>query len=65
MLKYVATVETISTSALQRQFSIGYNRAAKLIDELTDRHYIAAQNGAKPRDVYINKEDLPTPQDAD
>lgn len=65
VLKYVATVETISTSALQRQFSIGYNRAAKLIDELTDRHYIAAQNGAKPRDVYINKEDLPTPQDAD
>lgn len=64
VLKYVAAADTVSTSALQRQFSIGYNRAAKLIDELADRHYIAAQNGAKPRDVYINKEDLPTPHDA-
>ncbi|WP_203624447.1 MULTISPECIES: DNA translocase FtsK [unclassified Lacticaseibacillus] len=64
VLKYVAAADTVSTSALQRQFSIGYNRAAKLIDELTDRHYISAQNGAKPRDVYINKQDLPTPHDA-
>ncbi|MFD1392758.1 DNA translocase FtsK [Lacticaseibacillus jixianensis] len=65
VLKYVAGVETVSTSALQRQFSIGYNRAAKLIDELAARHYVSAQNGAKPRDVYINQQDLPTPHDAD
>lgn len=62
VLKYVATVPTVSTSALQRQFSIGYNRAAKLVDELATRHYISAQNGAKPREVYLNKEDLPAPK---
>ncbi|WP_225047008.1 DNA translocase FtsK [Lacticaseibacillus kribbianus] len=63
VLKYLVGEKNVSTSKLQRVFSIGYNRAANLIDELEMRHYISPANGSKPRDVYFNKEDLPKPID--
>nr|WP_262314850.1 DNA translocase FtsK [Lacticaseibacillus parakribbianus] len=63
VLKYLVGEKNVSTSKLQRVFSIGYNRAANLIDELEMRHYISPANGSKPRDVYFNKEDLPDPID--
>ncbi|MCI1985711.1 MAG: DUF87 domain-containing protein [Lactobacillus sp.] len=59
VLEYIAAEKHVSTSKLQRVFSIGYNRAANLIDELEMRHYISPANGSKPRDVYFTKEDLP------
>ncbi|WP_390406887.1 DNA translocase FtsK [Lacticaseibacillus jixiensis] len=59
VLEYIAQEKHVSTSKLQRVFSIGYNRAANLIDELEMRHYISPANGSKPRDVYFTKEDLP------
>src|SRR6266702_2311030 len=40
-----------STSYLQRKLSIGYARAARLIDLLEERGVIGAGHGAKPRDV--------------
>ncbi|MFD1484147.1 DNA translocase FtsK [Lacticaseibacillus baoqingensis] len=58
VLEYIAAEKHVSTSKLQRVFSIGYNRAANLIDELEMRHYISPANGSKPRDVYLTKEDL-------
>ncbi|WP_125702898.1 DNA translocase FtsK [Lacticaseibacillus daqingensis] len=64
VLTYIAGEKNVSTSKLQRVFSIGYNRAANLIDDLEMRHYISPANGSKPRDVYFNKEDLPTPKDS-
>ncbi|AOG60170.1 DNA translocase [Spiroplasma helicoides] len=53
---YVISVQKASTSLIQRKFSIGYNRAAKIIDELEAYGVIGPQNGAKPRDVYIKNE---------
>ncbi len=64
VLKYLAGEKNVSTSKLQRVFSIGYNRAANLIDDLEMRHYVSPANGSKPRDVYFNKEDLPEPKDS-
>jgi S-DNA-T family DNA segregation ATPase FtsK/SpoIIIE len=58
VLEYIAQEKHVSTSKLQRVFSIGYNRAANLIDELEMRHYISPANASKPRDVYFTKEDL-------
>lgn len=48
----------ISTSLIQRHFQIGYNRAARIIDQLEQLGYISGVNGSKPRDVYITEADL-------
>ena len=48
----------ISTSLVQRHFQIGYNRAARIIDQLEQLGYISGANGSKPRDVYITEADL-------
>ena len=45
---------------LQRNFSIGYNRAAKLMDRLEVQGFISPQQGSKARDVYLNESDLET-----
>lgn len=55
---YLVNEETTSTSKLQRVFSIGYNRAAGLIDELESRGYISAARGSKPRQVFLKESDL-------
>lgn len=45
-----------STSYLQRRLSIGYSRAARIIDQMTDKGYIAASTGSKLRKVLITPE---------
>lgn len=45
-----------STSNLQRRLSIGYGRAARMIDMLEDAGVIGPANGSKPREVLISKE---------
>ena len=55
---YVVRAQRASTSALQRQFGIGYNRAARMIDELERTGIIGPAQGSKPRDVYMKPEDL-------
>lgn len=54
VMKFIAQEDTISTSKLQRVFSIGYNRAANIIDSLQDRNLISEQRGSKPRTVYYH-----------
>ncbi|WP_251067892.1 DNA translocase FtsK [Apilactobacillus xinyiensis] len=51
-LKFVVEQQKASTSLLQRQFRIGYNRAARIIDDMEQRGYIGPQEGSKPREVY-------------
>ncbi len=43
----------ISTSLLQRMLSIGYGRAAKLIDQMERMHYVGPAVGNKPREILI------------
>ncbi|CAM3150700.1 DNA translocase FtsK [Filibacter tadaridae] len=47
-----------STSLLQRNFSIGYNRAAKLMDRMEKSGFISGQKGSKARDVYLTENDI-------
>jgi S-DNA-T family DNA segregation ATPase FtsK/SpoIIIE len=47
-----------STSLLQRRMSIGYGRAARIIDQLELAGVLGPPNGSKPRDVLVGLEDL-------
>lgn len=46
---------TISTSLIQRKLSLGYGRAAKLIDEMVERGIVSEKVGTKPRNILITK----------
>lgn len=50
---FVINAQKASTSLLQRQFRIGYNKAARIIDQLEADGVIGPQVGSKPREVYI------------
>ncbi|WP_214481666.1 DNA translocase FtsK [Bacillus sp. SM2101] len=56
--EYVVEHGGASTSALQRSFRIGYNRAARLIDMMEEQGIISEAKGTKPRDVLITREEL-------
>ena len=46
--------DTASTSSLQRKFSIGYNRAGKIMDQLESAGIVSAAQGSKPRNVLVD-----------
>ena len=48
----------MSTSLLQRKLSVGYGKAAKILDALEEAGYISAQEGAKPREILISREEF-------
>lgn len=43
-----------STSMLQRRLRIGYNRAARLMEELEDRGIVGPENGSSPREIMVD-----------
>jgi DNA segregation ATPase FtsK/SpoIIIE-like protein len=45
-----------STSMIQRRFSIGYNRAGRLMDQLEHVGIVGSAQGSKPREVLIQDE---------
>ncbi|HOA32835.1 MAG TPA: DNA translocase FtsK, partial [Clostridia bacterium] len=48
-------MKQISASYLQRKLGIGYNRAARIIDQMEERGYISCKDGSNPRMVLIDK----------
>jgi S-DNA-T family DNA segregation ATPase FtsK/SpoIIIE len=57
-IEFVVSNSQASASMLQRKFKIGFNRAARLIDEMEERKIIGKSEGSKPRKVLITKQDL-------
>ena len=49
----IVTHQQGSTSLIQRKFSIGYNRAGRLMDQLERAGIVGPTRGAKPREVII------------
>ena len=47
-----------STSLLQRRLSIGYGRAAKILDMLEEAGIVGPSNGSKPREILISKQEF-------
>src|SRR3989344_156493 len=58
-LELVSQYDKASASLLQRRFSIGYNRAARILDQLEAEGYIGHSEGQKPREVIRRQ----TPQE--
>ena len=52
-LEVVVLTQKASASFLQRKMKIGYNKAARLIDQLYDAGAIGPQDGSKPRKVLV------------
>src|SRR5699024_8433355 len=57
-VELIKGAETVSISHLQRKFRIGYNRAARLIDDLEAVGYVGPQDGSKPRQVLLGNQPL-------
>ena len=51
--KMIVSQNVGSTSLIQRKFSIGYNRAGRLMDQLERAGIVGPQQGSKPREVLI------------
>jgi len=56
-LEIVVLTKKASASFLQRKMRIGYNKAARLVDELHEAGAIGPEDGAKPRQVLISSVD--------
>lgn len=52
-LRTIVQANNASASFLQRKLSIGYARAARILDELHSAGIIGAADGAKPRDILV------------
>lgn len=57
-LEVVNQFDKASASLLQRRFSIGYNRAARILDQLEAEGYVGPAEGSKAREV-IRRSDQP------
>ncbi len=51
--RVVVQKQSGSTSNLQRQFNLGYNRAGRIMDQLESAGIVGPAMGSKPRDVYF------------
>ncbi len=58
ILSFLSTQKTISVSMLQRKFRIGYNRAARIIDDLEEKGIVGPSQGSKPREVLMTIEQV-------
>jgi len=57
-IDFVVDSGKASVSMLQRRFRIGYNRAASIMDMMEERGIVTPQDGSRPRQILMTKEDL-------
>ena len=54
--KFIIEKEKASIGMLQRMFKIGFNRAARLMDQLCEAGIVGEEEGTKPRKVLMSEE---------
>ncbi|HEY8888820.1 MAG TPA: DNA translocase FtsK 4TM domain-containing protein [Clostridium sp.] len=57
-IKIVVENGQASTSLLQRKLKIGYNRAARIIEQMEESKIISGRNGSKPREILLRDSEL-------
>lgn len=53
--KFIVTTDKASSSMIQRRFSVGYNRAARILDQLYAAGLVGPADGSKPRSVNATR----------
>ena len=56
-IEFILKSKQASVSMLQRRFRIGYNRAARIIDEIEEKGIIGPSDGSRPRQVLVTEEE--------
>ena len=56
--KFIIEKEKASIGMLQRMFKIGFNRAARIMDQLSDAGVVGPEEGTKPRKVLMSAEEF-------
>ena len=56
-IEFILKQKQASVSMLQRRFRIGYNRAARIIDEIEEMGIIGPSDGSRPRQVLTTEEE--------
>ena len=56
-IAFILKSKQASVSMLQRRFRIGYNRAARIIDEIEAKGIIGPSDGSRPRQVLITEDE--------
>ena len=56
--KFIIDKEKASIGMLQRMFKIGFNRAARIMDQLCDAGVVGPEEGTKPRKVLMTMEEF-------
>ena len=56
--RFIIEKERASIGNLQRQFKIGFNRAARIMDQLCDAKVVGPEEGTKPRKVLMTMEEF-------
>ena len=56
--KFIIEKEKGSIGMLQRMFKIGFNRAARIMDQLEEAGVVGPEEGTKPRRVLMNLEEF-------
>jgi S-DNA-T family DNA segregation ATPase FtsK/SpoIIIE len=56
--KFIIDKDKASIGMLQRWFKIGFNRAARIMDQLADAGVVGEEEGTKPRKVLMSMEEF-------
>ncbi|NLY87393.1 MAG: DNA translocase FtsK [Clostridiales bacterium] len=56
-IAFILKSKQASVSMLQRRFRIGYNRAARIVDEIEERGIIGPSDGSRPRQVLMSEDE--------
>ncbi|MFH1497173.1 MAG: DNA translocase FtsK [Verrucomicrobiota bacterium] len=57
-LDVIRSTKRASTSMIQRRLRIGYNRAARIMDQMEDRGVVGPENGSSPREILVDLDSM-------